>query len=147
MDKLIRNLPLQIFLIVPFVIIVLASGCVTGYLAFHNSQNSINELANQLYGELTSRIQQHLGNYLTTPYLINQLNLDAIRLGELNIQDAQSLERHFSPQLRQFDSTMSIAYADEQQNYVGIQLIGGGGPAQGTKKNFAICGKKTKHTF
>src|SRR5258708_7203459 len=147
MDKLIRNLPLQIFLIVPFVIIVLASGGLTGYLAFHNSQNAINELANQLYGELTSRIQQHLGNYLTTPYLINQLNLDAIRLGELNVQDAPSLERHFSSQLRQFDSAMSVAYADEQQNYVGIQLIGAAGLAQGNNQILSIAGENTNHVL
>src|SRR5260221_6812646 len=110
MNKFIRNLPLQIILIVPFVMIVLASGGLTGYLAFHNSQNAINELANQLYGELTSRIQQHLGNYLTTPYLINQLNLDAIRLGELNVQYAQSLKRHFSPNCRKFNSNSSFTY-------------------------------------
>ncbi|HLY27457.1 MAG TPA: PAS domain S-box protein [Aggregatilineales bacterium] len=145
MNNFIRRLPLQIILIVPFVMIVLASGGLTGFLALRNDQKSVNELADQLYSAVTVRIQQHLYSYLQTPHLVNQLNLDGIRLEEFKIGNASSLENHFRTQLRRFDTAMSIAYADEQANYVGVERIGAVGLAAGEDQFLAISGKETKN--
>ncbi len=115
----INTLPLRIILTVPFVILILVTSTLIGYLTFQNSQNAVNTLAEQLHMEVTARIEERLDNYLATPQLINQLNLDSIRLKQLQLQDLDGLGRHFVIQIQRFDPVVSIAYANEQAEYVG----------------------------
>lgn len=97
-----------------FVLLILVTGTLIGYLTFQNSQSAVNALAGQLHTEVTARIQERLDGYLATPQLINQLNLDGVRLGQVKLQDLDSLGRHFMTQIQRFDSVVSIAYANEQ---------------------------------
>jgi hypothetical protein len=78
-----NTLPLRVVLTVPFVILILVTGTLIGYLTFQNSQRAVNALAGQLHIEVTSRIQERLDSYLATPHLINQLNLDGVRLEQV----------------------------------------------------------------
>jgi signal transduction histidine kinase len=71
-------------------------------------------VAAKLRDELTSRIQQHLIDYLETPQLVTQINADLVQLGELDLQNPQSLERHFSWQMQLFPSLSPIAFGSEQ---------------------------------
>ncbi len=119
MRNLIGKLPLQIVMTAPFVLIIVATIGLTGYLAFRNGQNAVNDLAGQLHREVAARIQQHLDAYLATPLLINQLNLDGIRLGQLDAHNLEAMDRHFLAQIQRFDSVISLAYASEQREYVG----------------------------
>jgi signal transduction histidine kinase len=109
----------QSILIAAFVILIVGSASLTGYLSFRNSQAAVDNLAGQLQNEITGRVQQHLERYLSLPPLINQLNLDAIALGQVDLQDTAGLERHFYSQIRRFEQVNSIAYASEQGVYVG----------------------------
>ena len=85
--------PLRALVIVPFVsqVIVLAG---LGYLSFRNSKRVVKDLAHQLQNEITVHIQQKLDIYLEAPHLVNQLNENAIRLNQLNLQATNDLERH-----------------------------------------------------
>jgi PAS domain S-box-containing protein len=118
MRKFIRRLPLQVILTVLLVLLVLITGGLASVLAFRNGQAAVNGLAHQLHQEVTARINQHLDGYLEIPHLINRLNLDSIRLGQLDVRDLDGLERHFLTQIQHFDAVSSIDYADEQMEYV-----------------------------
>jgi len=124
MHNLIGKLPLRMVLIVSFVTIIVVASGLTGYLSFRNGQNAVNDLASQLLGKTTVCVQHHLDRYLATPHLINQINLDSISLGQLNVQDFSGLESHFWKQIQQFDSVEAIRYADEQAEYIGVEYIG-----------------------
>jgi PAS domain S-box-containing protein len=69
---------------------------------------------------LAARVNQYLDSYLATPRLINDLNLDAIRLDQLSLSDPLLVEHHFMAQLQRFPTVASIAFASEQRDYVGI---------------------------
>ena len=78
----------------------LYNGTLIGYLTFHNSQRAVNALAGQLHTAVTDRIQERLDGYLATPHLINELNLDGVRLEQLKLQDLDRLGRHFMTQIQ-----------------------------------------------
>jgi len=67
-----------------------------------------------LRNEVTARILQRVTTYLETPQLVTQINADAVRLGELNLQDSVRLERHFWHQMQLFKSLRPIAFGNEQ---------------------------------
>ncbi len=143
MLTVIGKLPLQTVMIVTFVVVVVVTGGFTGYLAFYNGQNAVNELASQLRAELMARIQQHLSSYLATPFLVNQLNLDGIRLGEIDSENENSLLQHFNAQLQRFESVVSIAYSDEDKHYVGIARVGVSGMTDPVHQFLAISNQAT----
>jgi PAS domain S-box-containing protein len=114
-----NTLPLRVVLTVPFVILILVTGLLIGSLTFQNSQRAVNALAGQLHTAVTDRIQERLDSYLAAPHLINQLNLDGVRLDQVELHDLDRLGRHFITQIQRFDSVVSIAYANEQAEYAG----------------------------
>ena len=89
------KLSLQTLLIVPFVLQIFAAVGLTGYLSFRNGQKAINDLANQLSNQVSDRVDQHLDTYLAKPQQINEINADAVNLGQLNLQDLPKLGRFF----------------------------------------------------
>ncbi len=114
---------LRTILIVPFVVLLLVSVGLTGYLSLRNGQQAVNDVASQLRREITAAIEQNIDNYLETPHLITQSNADAIELGLLDLKEPTTLERHFWQQLQRFD-TVSNIYVGNQQG--GIVLAGRG---------------------
>lgn len=106
-----KTLPLQFVLVVPFILQIFAAVGLVGYLSFINGQKAVNDLANQLQREVSSRIDQHLDNYLTLPKQINELNADAVLTGKLNLRDIKASGRHFWKQIIVFKSIGFIFYA------------------------------------
>jgi hypothetical protein len=115
--KMSGKLPIRIVLVVPFALQTFAAVGLTGWLSLRNGRIAVNDVAAQLRAEVTSRIQQHIYTYLNTPHQINQLNLDAIRLGILNVQDADNLQRYFSQQIKTFDKISYIQFASRTKRF------------------------------
>ncbi len=116
-----RLLPLRLILVVPFLLQISAAVGLTGWLSLRNGQQAVNDLAGQLSEEITARIQQHLTTYLETPHLINIINADAIRFGQLNPQDFRSMERYFWQQSQRFPAVNYIYYWNIQGNFIGTE--------------------------
>lgn len=115
--KLSVKLSLRTVLIVPFVLQTFGAVGIVGYLSFKNGQQAVNNVATQLRGEITNRIDLNLKSYLTIPHQINQSNAVALDLGQLKLQDLVGLERHFWRQIQIFDSlTFSGIGLENQQN-------------------------------
>ncbi len=114
------KLPLRTLVIVPFVVQIIAAVWLVGYLSFTNGKRAVNDLANQLQNEITVRIQQKLDIYLETPHLVNQLNVNAIRLNQLNIQATNDLERHLWNQIQSFDSIGVIGITSTSGTMVAV---------------------------
>ncbi|MFN6519526.1 MAG: ATP-binding protein [Nostoc sp. CreGUA01] len=112
----VKALPLQIFLVVPFVIQIFATVSLVGYLSFKNGQRAVNDLAEQLIDRTSDVVDEHLKSYLSIPQTLNQINADAIRRGILDVQNRQTLGKYFWDQMQTSDLT-----------YIGIGLTTGEG--------------------
>ncbi|MGB3295161.1 MAG: ATP-binding protein [Phormidesmis sp.] len=87
----------------PFVVQVFAAVGLVGYLSYKNGQRTVNDLAQQLEQEISFRVDQYLDTYLALPHQINQLNLDAIDRGLLDLGDIKSAGRYFWKQSQIFE--------------------------------------------
>ncbi|WP_341733189.1 ATP-binding protein [Microcoleus sp. EPA2] len=115
------KLPLRTVLIVPFVFQTFFAVGIVGYLSFKNGQQAVNNVANQLRGEITNRIDLNLKSYLTIPHQVNQSNAVALDLGQLKLQDLVGLERHFWRQIQIFDSLTFAGIGLENQENLGAE--------------------------
>ncbi len=118
--KIAGKVPLRIVLIVPFVLQIFGTVGLVGYLSLRNGQKAVNDVAFQLRSEISNRTSEQIRTYLTTPHLINLTNADAIRLGQLNTKNPQSLERHFLKQIQVFNSLSRIYFSNPQGGLISV---------------------------
>ncbi|RKZ93250.1 MAG: guanylate cyclase [Candidatus Parabeggiatoa sp. nov. 1] len=116
-----QKVPLRTVIIVPFVIQIFAVVGLTGWLSFRNGQKAVHDLATQLRSEITTRIDQYLNSHTLIPYRANQMNVNVIELGLLNLNDINSLEHHLLQQIQQFKTVSYIGIGTEKATYVGVQ--------------------------
>lgn len=117
-SKASRGMPLRLVLVVPFVLQIFGAVGLVGYLSFRNSQQAVNDLANQLTGRVSNLVDQHLDTLLATPHQINKINIHAINSGLLDVKNLRSMERVFSKQLQVFNVSY-INYANQKGEFVG----------------------------
>ncbi|MBD2520958.1 ATP-binding protein [Nostoc sp. FACHB-133] len=111
-----KAFPLQIVLVVPFLIQIFGAVSLVGYLSFKNGQRAVNDLAEQLIDRTSEVVDEHLKSYLAIPQTLNQINADAIRRGILDVRDRQTVGKYFWDQMHASDLT-----------YIGIGLTTGEG--------------------
>ena len=111
-----KAFPLQIVLIVPFVLQIFGAVGLVGYLSFRNGQRAVNDLAEQLIDHTSKVVNEHLKSYLSIPQALNQINANAIRRGMLNVRDREAVGKYFWDQMQTYDLT-----------YLGIGLTTGEG--------------------
>ncbi|UBF26172.1 cache domain-containing protein [Kovacikia minuta CCNUW1] len=114
--------PLQSILIASFVIPVVGAIALTGYLSYKNGQQAIEDLAQQLMGEVSQRVQNQLSTYLSNAQVINRLNANELQTGQLNSQDPNALIRHFWEQRFLFDNVCGAAmyFGNPQGEFTGF---------------------------
>jgi len=114
------KIPLRSALIFPFILQIFLAVGLTGYLSLQSGQKAVNDIASQLRHEIATRIEQNLQTYLAAPHLVNQMNADAVSLGQLNIENMAAWERHIWLQKKQFNSLNGIVIVNEKGQGIGI---------------------------
>ncbi|NER80758.1 MAG: PAS domain S-box protein [Leptolyngbya sp. SIO1D8] len=120
-----RKLRLRTTLVLPFVLQIVAAVGVVGYASFWNGQKAVQSLASKLVEEIEDQVAQYLDNYTSVPHQINQVNLDAIDLGILNLEDFDAMGRYFWRQLKVFDVGY-INFGNEQEAFIGAERLDDG---------------------
>ncbi|MBD2034135.1 response regulator [Leptolyngbya sp. FACHB-321] len=100
-----KGLPLQLVLVVPFIVQIFGAVSLVGYLSFQNGQKAVNDLADQLINRDSALVDQHLDAYLSLPQKLVQTNADAIELGLLDVRDRQTAGKAFWKQMQTYDLT------------------------------------------
>jgi signal transduction histidine kinase/FixJ family two-component response regulator len=118
MPILAKKVPLNLILIVPFVVQIFAAVGLTGYLSISNGHRAVNKLATQLRSEVSSRIDQHLDSYLNTARYLAQVNGDAIDLGLLNPEDLEGMGHYFWKQIQLYNVGY-ISFGSNAGEFVG----------------------------
>ncbi len=118
------NLPLRKVLIIPFVLQIVGTVGLVGYLSFKNGQQAVNDLVNQLMNQVSDRVDQHLDSYLTVPQQTNQTIVNALQMGLLNPNDFRSIGQFFWKQL-QIHQFSYINYGLKTGRYVSAGYLEG----------------------
>ncbi|MEG5160317.1 ATP-binding protein [Microcoleus sp. AT3-A2] len=115
-----QKMPLRRVLIVPFVLQIFTAVGLTGYFSLQNGQKAVNDVAAQLRREIATRIEQNLHTYLAVPHLVNQINADAISMGQFSLDNLTVWERHFGLQKNRFNSVDGLTIINEKGQGVSI---------------------------
>ena len=110
LNKLIHRIPLQLVLVIPFVLQIFAAVGLTGYLSIRNGLEAINDLAKRLQQEAVAQVDDRLDSYLGLPHQILDLNLDAVERGLLDLKDIKSTGRYFWKQSQVFPQFSFTGY-------------------------------------
>jgi PAS domain S-box-containing protein len=113
------RLPLWFILTIPFTVILLVSAGLTGYLAIQNGSGVASDLAGNLLAESAARVEQNLDSYLALPQLLNEQNLAAVRLQQLDLADSTALQRQFLAQMQSFTAVKAIVFGSERGQLFG----------------------------
>ncbi|MCP2727581.1 HAMP domain-containing sensor histidine kinase [Limnofasciculus baicalensis] len=116
--KVFSQTNLRTVLIVPLILQIVGGVGLVGYLSFKNGEEAVNKVAAKLYSDISDRIVDRIKTYLKTPHLINKTNVDGIDLGQLNIKNSKTLERHFLKQIQVFDGVTSISFGNPQGGFI-----------------------------
>ena len=119
--KVSGKVPLRTVLIVPFVLQIVGTVGLVGYLSYRNGQKAVEDLAYQLMDEVDERVEQNLQHYLDVPKHINQSLAAAIRTRVLDWKNFSALERYFAQQLQVYDTVSNVAIATEQQEFLAVE--------------------------
>ncbi|HBQ99631.1 MULTISPECIES: PAS domain S-box protein [unclassified Roseofilum] len=114
------KIPLKLLLIIPFVLQIVMAVGVTGWFSVRYGKKAVNEVATQLRYEVSQRIAQKLSEYLRIPHQVNQVTLDTLELGYLQIEDFPKLQNHFIKQVQRFDLIDSVFFGSETNEFIGI---------------------------
>jgi signal transduction histidine kinase/CheY-like chemotaxis protein len=118
------HISLRTVLVAPFVLQIFAAVGLTGYISLLNGQRAVNDVARQLRGEVTARVDQNLESYLKVPHQITQLNQDVMDSGWMNTETPRNWRFHFWQQLQVFPGIWSIGLGNENGSFSGVDRVG-----------------------
>lgn len=110
-----------------FVILIVATASLIGYISFRNGQQTAKNLANRIQDSIQSRVEYDLNVFLAKPHALNQINAAAIRNGPVNSRDLTGLRTQFFHQIQAFDSVMTCAFGSEGGEFAGAGRRSEGG--------------------
>jgi signal transduction histidine kinase/DNA-binding response OmpR family regulator len=120
-----KRISLQMMLVLPFVIQVAVVIGVTGWLTLSYGQQAVNKTNRQMRLEASDRISHSLDDYLQVPHQVNQINVDALSVGFLRLNDFDKLGLHFWQQMQIF----SISYNNfgaANGDFIGVEKLKNG---------------------
>ena len=126
-DSISTKPPLKVVLVAPFIALIFLTACLAAYLSFRNGQKAVNDVADKLRQEATRRIEDHLRDFLKTPWQINEVNADALSRGMLDVEDPDAMEKFFWRQVGIFDSVTSIYFGNPRGGLVNSGREGAAG--------------------
>ena len=75
---------LRNFLVLPFLLLFLASAAVIGWVSYRSGQESLEQFQRQMAAEVGVRIAAHLDRFFSAATHVAQSNAEALRSGRLN---------------------------------------------------------------
>ncbi len=123
LGKMFSKLPLKTVLIVPFVMQILGTFGLLGYLAFMNGQQTVDELGKRLTNKISDRIQQHVLGYLNQSHQVLRITNDAIESENLDIYDFGRLRLYFWQVVKEKDLQDYLFFGNEEGEFIGVEHL------------------------
>jgi len=112
---------LRTTLVIPFMLQLFAVVGLVDYLSFRNSQRAVDDLANQLNGEISARIEQHVVNYLNKSQDTLWLTSTGVRSGNFDLNNFEGLRRYFWQVVHKGNFEGYLSYGNEKGEFVGVE--------------------------
>ncbi len=117
-----RRISLRAALLVPFLLQIFGAVGITGYLSIQNGQRTVNDMATRLEKATSKQIGQQLDGYLPLVPKLAQINADAARSGNLNLQNLTQIGQVFCSQMQNFPVGYA-AFGTPQGEYIGVERL------------------------
>ncbi len=96
-------------------------------MAFINGQKAVNDVAQQLRGEVSARIEDHLLDFLKIPHEINQFNITSLQQNWAYANDPKMLQEYFLAQVKTHETITSIYFGNKNGGIIGSGREGNNG--------------------
>ncbi|HEY9649057.1 MAG TPA: cache domain-containing protein, partial [Coleofasciculaceae cyanobacterium] len=110
---------LRTVLIVPFVLQIVGTVGLVGYLSSKSGHKSVENLAHQLMVQVGERVSDRLSTYLQAPQTAVAANHLAVEQGILNINDFEQVRQQFWQQITLNPSIEALVFANEAGEEIG----------------------------
>ncbi|HEY9850932.1 MAG TPA: ATP-binding protein [Leptolyngbyaceae cyanobacterium] len=114
-----KKFRLRTTLIVPFLLQIIATTGLVGFIVYRSGERTVNAVASQLRNELATRIYEKLASYAEIPHAINRLNASAVTKGNIDILNVKG-ELAFWQQMQIYPLLSYVYCGDENGAFIGI---------------------------
>ncbi len=118
----IRRWRLRVTLTLLFVAQVVVAIALVGSLSLWNGQRAVQDLAQQLGGEVMERVQHYVQSYLETSRLMLRLDAAAVQTGHVNPDDFEQLQRLFWGQVQLTPEVRTLYYGNEAGDFLQVEM-------------------------
>ncbi|HEY9614605.1 PDC sensor domain-containing protein, partial [Allocoleopsis sp.] len=125
MFRIRHKVSIRVLVVTSFVVPMVTAVGLTGWLSIRHGQRAVNEMAGRLQTEVSARVSTHLDSYLSIPHQVNQINLDAVELEALDLQNFEKLGKYFWRQMKVFNIGYNN-YANKKGEFIGIERLDDG---------------------
>ena len=120
-----RQVSIRVLVVTSFVVPMVTAVGLTGWLSIRHGQRAVNEMAGRLQTEVSGRVSTHLDSYLNIPHQLNQINLDAVELEALDLENFRRLGKYFWRQMKVFNIGYNN-YANTKGEFIGVERLDDG---------------------
>ena len=119
-----RQIPLKLVLIVPFVLQIVGAVGLVGYLSYHSGQNAVKNLAYQVMNQANGRIRDRLDLVLQEQQKALAFNIQSIEQETVKINNPEAIRQHLWQQINSSSLDISIILLNHKRCYNLTNQIG-----------------------
>ncbi|MGD1809673.1 HAMP domain-containing sensor histidine kinase, partial [Dapis sp. BLCC M126] len=119
---MLNKLPLKTVLIVPFILQVVTAVGLVGYFSFTNGRESVDTLALKLTNEISTRIQQHILDYLDESHQVLRVTNDSMKSGNPDDYTFEKMRLVFWQIIVQQKLATNLFFGNEQGEYLSLEI-------------------------
>ncbi|MEO1400121.1 MAG: ATP-binding protein [Cyanobacteria bacterium J06635_1] len=116
-----RQVNLRTILVLPFVLQIVSTVGVVGYLSYITGQQAIHQLAIELETDIGNRLQEKIQDYLAVPHEFHHITLSSIRSGTLDPSDFLALEKFFWQHISDHGFVSNAYYGNAQGDVISVK--------------------------
>lgn len=113
-------LPLQIILVVPFLLQIFITVGTVGYLSYRNGQRAIKDLVNQLEDRASLQVSEYLDGFLDSSQETINLMGDAVELGIIDLKNHGQVTQYLWRLAQTFPNVTYMNYGEEDGTFIGL---------------------------
>jgi len=109
-----RQIPLKLVLIIPFVLQVVGAVGLVGYLSYRSGQNAVKNLAHQVMNQANGRIRDRLDLVLQEHHQALVFDAQSIEQGTVKINNPEAIRQHLWQQINSSSFVVNSFIANDQ---------------------------------
>ncbi|MEM9772921.1 MAG: diguanylate cyclase, partial [Cyanobacteria bacterium P01_D01_bin.73] len=118
-----KRLRLRTILVIPLMVQLVGAVSLVGWLSFRSGEASVTKLAYQLHSEMGQRTRDRVTEYLEGAQRVNQVNINALDLGLISLDDIGAARSYFWRQALTYPFIGYVGFANEEAQSLRVGWI------------------------